>query len=80
MARYFLHLRGVEDILDDEGTDFIDIEAVRRAVVAGARDVIASHFRATGVLDLRYRIDAEKEDGQIAYTLAFKEAVHIVEN
>ena len=31
-----------------------------------------------GVVDLRYRIDAENEGGEIVYTLAFKHAFSIV--
>ena len=79
MARYFLHLRdGTEEVLDPEGVDYTDMEAVRRAVLAGARDVMANDLKSGGVLDLSFRIDAENGTGKIVHTLPFKHAVNII--
>jgi hypothetical protein len=38
-----------------------------------ARDILAGDLR-NGIVDLRYRIDAENAAGAIVYTLAFKHA------
>ncbi|TMJ18678.1 MAG: hypothetical protein E6G92_02220 [Alphaproteobacteria bacterium] len=79
MARYYFHLRdGTEELLDDEGREFGDLEALEKAVLEGARDLIASELRSAGVVDLRHRIDAEDESGNIACTLPFKSAVTII--
>jgi hypothetical protein len=78
MARYFMHLRnGADELLDSEGVELNDIDAVRKNVMAAARDIIAGDLRS-GVVDLRYRIDAEKAGGEIVYSLAFKHAFRIV--
>ena len=78
MARYFLHLRdSVDEVLDPDGSEFEDIEAVRLAVMRNARDTIAGDVR-NGIVDFRYRIDAENEARQVVYSLPFKHAVNIV--
>ena len=78
MPRYFLHLRdGTEECLDPEGQDFPSMEALRRAVMLSARDLIAGDVR-DGVIDFRFRIDAEDGDGEIVYSLPFKHAFSII--
>lgn len=79
MTRYYLHLRDhIDEILDPEGLELLDLSAVRKAVLEGARDVIANEIKSEGVMDLRYRIDAENEAGQIVHSLPFKEAVSVI--
>ena len=74
MPRYFMHLRNsTDELLDPEGVDLVDLEAVRKNVMAAARDIMAGDLR-NGVVDLRYRIDAEDEVGEVVYTLAFRHA------
>jgi hypothetical protein len=78
MNRYFLHLRdSTDEVLDPDGSEFEDMEAVRNAVMVNARDLIAGDVR-NGLVDFRYRIDAENEAGQVVYSLPFKHAVNIV--
>ena len=78
MARYYMHLRdGTEQILDPEGLEFPSVESLRRAVLIAARDLMTGDIR-DGVLDFRFRIDAEDESGVIVYSLPFKHAVNII--
>ncbi|MEO5611888.1 MAG: hypothetical protein ABIT68_03840 [Sphingomicrobium sp.] len=78
MARYYMHLRdGTEQILDPEGLEYPSVEALRRAVLIAARDLMTGDIR-DGVLDFRFRIDAEDEDGVIIYSLPFKHAINII--
>lgn len=78
MARYFMHLRnGTDELLDSEGVELVDLEAVRQSVMTAARDVLAGDLR-NGIVDLRYRIDAENEGGGIVYTLSFRHAFSII--
>ena len=78
MPRYFLHLRdGTEELLDPEGSELDSLEALRKSVLVTVRDLMAGDMRQ-GVLDLRFRIDAEDPDGVIVYTLPFKHAVNII--
>lgn len=78
MARYFLHLRNsIDECLDPEGKEFENLEALRKTVIFTARDLLAGDIR-TGVVDFRYRIDAENEKGNIVYSLPFKHALNII--
>lgn len=78
MARYYMHLRdGTEQILDPEGLEFPSVEALRKAVLIAARDLMTGDIRE-GVLDFRFRIDAEDENGVIIYSLPFKHAISII--
>ena len=78
MARYFMHLRdGTEQILDPEGLEFASVEALRKAVLVAARDLMTGDIRE-GVLDFRFRIDAEDEAGVIVYSLPFKHAINVI--
>ena len=77
MTRYYMHLRdGTEQILDPEGLEFANVEALRKAVLIAARDLMTGDIRE-GVLDFRFRIDAEDESGEIVYSLPFKQAVNV---
>jgi hypothetical protein len=78
VKRYFLHLRdSIDELLDNEGAELPDMEAVRSTVMAAARDLIAGDLR-NGVIDLRFRIDAENGEAEIVYTLPFKHAFSII--
>ena len=78
MARYYMHLRdGTEQILDPEGLEYPSVEALRKAVLISARDLMTGDVRE-GVIDFRFRIDAEDESGAIIYSLPFRHAVNII--
>ena len=78
MTRYFMNLRdGTEELLDPEGTDYESLDSLRAAVLATVRDLMSGDIRR-GVIDFRFRIDAEDGDGTIVYTLPFKHAVNII--
>lgn len=78
MSTYFVHLRGgLDDTLDQEGVEFVDLDAVRAAVLLTARDLMAGDIR-NGVIDLRCRIDAEDEGGAVVCSLPFGGAVEII--
>ena len=78
MARYFMHLRdGVDEVLDPEGREFATLDELRTAVMFSARDLIAGDVR-DGVIDFRFRIDAEDEHGAVVYTLPFRHAFSII--
>jgi hypothetical protein len=73
-----MHLRNsTDELLDPEGVELGDMEAVRKNVMTAARDILAGDLR-NGVVDLRYRIDAEDGIGKIVYSLAFKHAFSII--
>lgn len=78
MTRYFMNPRdGTEELLDPEGVEYESLEALRAALLATVRDLMRGDMR-NGLIDFRFRIDAEDEDGVIVYTLPFKHAVNII--
>ena len=78
MTRYYLHLRdSVDELLDPDGQEFADLEALKSAVMVSARDLITGDVR-NGIIDFRYRIDAEDGTGESVYSLPFKHAVSII--
>jgi hypothetical protein len=64
-------------VLDPEGVEHADINSLRRDVLMAARSLIGADA-ASGLIDLRFRIDVEDEDGVIVYTLRFSEALQII--
>ena len=78
MARYFMHLRdGTEELLDSEGTEHASLDQMRKAVMFTVRDLIRGDVER-GVIDFRFRVDAEDADGEVIYSLPFKHAVNII--
>lgn len=75
MPTYFLHLRGDgDDLLDGEGRDYADEEALTAVMLSTARDLIAADA-LRGEIRLSDRLDAEDETGRLVRTLRFAEAV-----
>jgi hypothetical protein len=73
-----MHLRdSVDELLDPDGQEFANLDAPKAAVLFSARDLIAGDVR-NGIIDLRYRIDAENSDGEVIYTLPFKHAFTVI--
>jgi hypothetical protein len=78
VTRYFMNLRdGTEELLDPEGVEYDSLDTLRLAVLEAVRDLMSGDVRR-GLIDLRFRIDAEDADGVIVYTLPFKHAVNII--
>jgi len=52
MARYYLHLRdGIDELLDPDGQELADLDALARAVLESARDVMSGDIMAAGIVD-----------------------------
>jgi uncharacterized protein DUF6894 len=78
MARYFMQLRDhTEHLLDPEGIEYSDLDELRKKVLIAVRDLISGDVRS-GLVDLRFRIDAEDRNGTIVYTLDFADALQII--
>ena len=67
----------VDELLDPEGQEYASLEELKKAVLFSARDLLAGDIRS-GLIDLRYRIDAENGQGEIVYTLPFKHAFAVI--
>jgi len=68
---------GTEQMLDPEGIEYADMDELRKKVLIAVRDLISGDVKG-GLIDLRFRIDAEDRQGVIVYTLGFAEAVRII--
>ena len=74
MARYSMHLRdGTEKLVDPGALEFPNLEALRVAVLVTARRLI-NHDAGNGMLDSRFRVDAEDERGTIVYSVSLEDA------
>ena len=78
MTHYYMQLRdGTDQLLDPEGLEHSDLDSLRKSVLLAVRDLISGDVKS-GLVDLRFRIDAEDREGVIVYTLGFAEAVQII--
>ena len=78
MARYYMQLRdGTDHLLDPDGIESADLDELKKKVLIAVRGLMSEDIKG-GVVDLRFRIDAEDREGIIVYTLAFAEAVKII--
>lgn len=79
MPHYFLHLRdGTSEVLDRNGQDFDTIVALQEHMRRAARDIMAEGVHE-GRLDLRYRLEAENDDGEVLERLEFRDALTILD-
>ena len=78
MPHFYLHLRdGTSEVLDHEGGEYASLETVKASVLLSARELMSVHVTA-GVLDLRFRLEAEDDKGAIVYSLPFSHAVGVI--
>jgi hypothetical protein len=78
MPRYFLQLRDhTEETLDPEGSELETVDALKAYLLTVVRDLISADVK-NGVIDLRFRVDAEDVDGAIIHTLPFGQSVNII--
>lgn len=79
MPRFYLHLcNGNGFTEDDEGSEFADVAAARKAAIEGLRDVTAGEI-ARGDLNLGSFIEIEDESGTLLATVHFSDAVNVCE-
>jgi hypothetical protein len=69
---------GTDHLLDPDGIESADLDALKKKVLIAVRDMISADVKVSGLVDLRFRIDAEDQGGVIVYTLAFAEALQII--
>lgn len=78
MPRYYMQLRdGTEHLLDPDGIEYANLDELKKKVLIAVRDLMSADIKG-GIVDLRFRIDAEDREGVIVYTLGFAEAITII--
>ena len=78
MPLFYFHLRDhTESVLDPEGVELPDLAAVSQKALTHARELI-SHDAKAGLIDMRFRIDAEDEGGNIVHSVPFEQALTII--
>jgi hypothetical protein len=74
MARYSMHLRdGTENLVDPHALEFSSLKALTVAVLITACDLL-KRDAGEGMLDGRFRIDAQDELGAIVYSVELDDA------
>ncbi len=77
MSHYYFHLHdGAELLVDHEGVDLPDVDAVIRSTLDQARSILASDVLA-GELELHLSIEVTDEAGIVVHALQFQDAVTI---
>ena len=77
MAKFFFHLRDhTDELLDPEGVDCPNANAVAIKAMDAARDIIAGDAKEFAI-DMTYRIDVEDRSNRIVHSLEFEKAVSI---
>ena len=78
MPRYYMQLRdGNEELLDPDGLEFADMDTLKKKVLLAVRELISEDVKG-GIVDLRFRLDAEDREGLVVYTLGFAKALDII--
>ena len=68
---------GTGELLDPDGLEYADLDSLKKRVLLAVRELISDDVKS-GLVDLRFRIDAEDRDGVIVYTLGFAQALDII--
>ncbi|MEA1015663.1 hypothetical protein SH591_13050 [Sphingomonas sp. LY54] len=77
MPRFYFHIRSDDvEILDDEGSEFPDLDAAWREAIDGARGILSQEV-LKGSLPLHERIDIADEAGGVLRTVPFTDVVEI---
>ena len=77
VPRYFFHLHNDVDATDEEGREFPDVEAARRAAEEDARQMAGESARA-GHIDKAHYIEVFDEAGTALFRVTFGEVVTII--
>ena len=78
MPLYFFHLRdGVDVLLDPDGCDLKDQEAVEARTLRTARCLLSAEAME-GRLPLYMHIDVEDESGTVLHSLCFEDAIELI--
>src|ERR671912_1815805 len=71
MARYYMQLRdGTDHLLHPDGIEYADLDELKKKVLIAVHGLMSEDIKG-GLVDLRFRIDAEDRKGIIVYTLGF---------
>ena len=77
MPRYYFHVcNGTGFTEDEEGMDFPDVAAARKAAIAALRDIMAAEMQ-DGALNMGSFIEIEDERHALVMTVQFSEAVQV---
>ena len=76
MPRYYFHIFNGETTIDEEGAEFVDLDAARESALEAARDMVCEAVRE-GHLNLDHRIEITDEDNGPLMTVTFREAFTI---
>ena len=78
MTSYHFHMRGGEDrSLTPDGVQLADLDAAKIEALRNAREIMA-HDVLMGRLDVNLYIDVRGDEGELVYSLSFRDAVTVV--
>lgn len=77
MAHFYFHLHDDLDVPDCEGAEFPDLTAARAYAIAAACRLMCETLVHDGRITLSHWIDIEDEQGEVAASVSFADAVCI---
>lgn len=76
MPRYYFHIQDGRYITDEEGAEFLSLEAAVEEAIISARSILREAVWV-GKLPLGERIDIADEEGRVLRSVNFRDAVQI---
>jgi len=79
MPIYHLNIFNDIDAIDEQGAEYPDLEAAKRAAIVAARELMAHHLMAGRPLVLHHRIEIADDAGEALAVLPFREIITIAD-
>lgn len=80
MPRFYLHIHNSHGAAeDDEGADLASLAEAHEKAISGIRSLLSAEAM-NGTINLNGHIEIKTETGQVLNTVAFSEAMQIIES
>jgi len=79
MPRLHLNIYNDSIAIDEDGAEYKDLAAAKRAAIDGARALMAEHVLHGRPITLSHRIEIADETGKPLATLPFREMITIID-
>jgi hypothetical protein len=75
MPHYHLNLYNDVVVIDEEGSDYVDLAAAQVAATRSARELMAEHVALGRPINLGHRMEVLDEHGEVLSVLYFRDLV-----
>lgn len=79
MPRYFFSVCNSDGVLpDEEGQEFADLAEAKAEALRAIRSLVSDECKSAGRVDLRARLNATDESGDMIFVVPFSEAIEVL--